>query len=64
MDGINGITVICIPNCYCQFFFLSINVSAFVDYHGLVLFCFGLFNIRKRQRLFAGDVGSISMAFF
>ncbi|MBP1676317.1 MAG: putative UndPP-QuiNAc-P-transferase [Bacteroidetes bacterium] len=68
MDGINGITgaysmagIICL-------WYINNYVSTFTDNRliyltiiALLVFCF--FNFRKKARCFAGDVGSVSMAF-
>jgi UDP-N-acetylmuramyl pentapeptide phosphotransferase/UDP-N-acetylglucosamine-1-phosphate transferase len=66
MDGINGITVLYALTAIVSFSFLSINVSSLplLITMGLSCFVFGLFNIRKKAKTFAGDVGSISMALF
>ena len=68
MDGINGITggyslvvlaALAYINCRCVQFiepdFLYVAMSA------VAVFCF--FNFRKRAKCFAGDVGSVSIAF-
>lgn len=67
MDGINGITV---------FYTLSILVAlsiantalgfvnqSFINVLGISSIIFAFFNARKKARTFAGDVGSISLAF-
>ncbi|EIA10372.1 UDP-GlcNAc--UDP-phosphate GlcNAc-1-phosphate transferase [Flavobacterium frigoris] len=66
MDGINGITVLYALTAIMSFSFLSINNSSLplLITMGLSCFVFGLFNIRKKAKTFAGDVGSISMALF
>jgi UDP-N-acetylmuramyl pentapeptide phosphotransferase/UDP-N-acetylglucosamine-1-phosphate transferase len=66
MDGINGITVLYALITIVSFSFLSINESSLplLITMGLSCFVFGLFNIRKKAKTFAGDVGSISMALF
>lgn len=67
MDGINGITggysiAVLLPLIY-------LNVSddfisqAYLYVIGLSLLVFCLFNFRKKAKCFAGDVGSISIAF-
>ena len=67
MDGINGIT-----GLYSLSFLISIgwlnNSSYFVDAYLLVsllasTLVFLFFNFRKKAKCFAGDVGSVSMAF-
>ena len=68
MDGINGITVI-----YSLSAVLSIwYVQEFIDTYLLndhiwflilaALLVFGFFNVRKKAKAFAGDIGSISMS--
>jgi UDP-N-acetylmuramyl pentapeptide phosphotransferase/UDP-N-acetylglucosamine-1-phosphate transferase len=66
MDGINGITVLYALTAIGSFSFLSINESSLplLITMGLSCLVFGLFNIRKKAKTFAGDVGSISMAVF
>lgn len=67
MDGINGITggyslAVIIPLLYLnhQLGFVDQN---FLIVTGLSLIVFCFFNFRKRAKCFAGDVGSMSMAF-
>lgn len=67
MDGINGITggyslAVILPLVYVN------TRTHFIDSHLLIvatlsLLVFGFFNFRKRARCFAGDVGSVGMAF-
>jgi UDP-N-acetylmuramyl pentapeptide phosphotransferase/UDP-N-acetylglucosamine-1-phosphate transferase len=66
MDGINGITVLYALTAIVSFSFLSISESSLplLITMGLSCFVFGIFNIRKKAKTFAGDVGSISMALF
>jgi UDP-N-acetylmuramyl pentapeptide phosphotransferase/UDP-N-acetylglucosamine-1-phosphate transferase len=66
MDGINGITVLYALTAIVSFSFLSISESSLplLITMGLSCFVFGLFNVRKKAKTFAGDVGSISMALF
>jgi UDP-N-acetylmuramyl pentapeptide phosphotransferase/UDP-N-acetylglucosamine-1-phosphate transferase len=66
MDGINGITVLYALTAIISFSFLSINQASLplLITMGLSCFAFGLFNVRKKAKTFAGDVGSISMALF
>lgn len=68
MDGINGITVlyssvavasIFYVQNYLQVFILEDNIFIFILSSLLV---FGFFNVRKKAKAFAGDVGSISIA--
>ena len=66
MDGINGITVLYALSAIVSFSFLSIHQSSLplLITMGLSCMVFGLFNVRKKAKTFAGDVGSISMALF
>jgi UDP-N-acetylmuramyl pentapeptide phosphotransferase/UDP-N-acetylglucosamine-1-phosphate transferase len=66
MDGINGITVLYALTAIVSFSLLSINESSLplLITMGLSCLVFGLFNVRKNAKTFAGDVGSISMAVF
>ena len=66
MDGINGITVLYALSAIASFSFLSIHQSSvpLLITMGLSCMVFGLFNVRKKAKTFAGDVGSISMAMF
>lgn len=67
MDGINGITggyslSVLVPLIYLN------NKTPFIDSNFLIvivlsLFVFCFFNFRKRAKCFAGDVGSLSIAF-
>lgn len=67
MDGINGITggyslAVIAPLIYLNFRYRFISMDfLYVAALSLLVFCF--FNFRKRAKCFAGDVGSISMAF-
>jgi len=66
MDGINGITVLYAFVSILSFSFLDINKESFPLLITMGLSCcsFGIFNVRKKAKTFAGDVGSISMALF
>ncbi len=66
MDGINGITVLYALAAIVSFSFLTINEASLplLITMGLSCVVFGLFNVRKKAKTFAGDVGSISMALF
>jgi UDP-N-acetylmuramyl pentapeptide phosphotransferase/UDP-N-acetylglucosamine-1-phosphate transferase len=66
MDGINGITVLYALTAIASFSFLSINEASLplLITMGLSCLAFGIFNVRKKAKTFAGDVGSISMALF
>ncbi|WP_264566701.1 UDP-GlcNAc--UDP-phosphate GlcNAc-1-phosphate transferase [Flavobacterium sp. N3904] len=66
MDGINGITVLYAFFAVASFSFLPINLEylPLLITVGLSCIAFGFFNVRKKAKTFAGDVGSISMALF
>lgn len=66
MDGINGITVLYALSAIIAFSLLDVNVSSvpLLMTMGLSCIAFGIFNLRKKAKTFAGDVGSISMAVF
>ena len=67
MDGINGITggysiAVVLPLIYLNHTLLFVDADfLWVTLLSLGVFCF--FNFRKRAKCFAGDVGSLSMAF-
>ena len=67
MDGINGITggysiAVLLPLIYLNQKLQFIN-PAYLYVTGLSLIVFCFFNFRKKAKCFAGDVGSISIAF-
>lgn len=66
MDGINGITVLYAVAAIVTFSFLPVNKASLplLITMGLSCLAFGVFNVRKKAKTFAGDVGSISMALF
>lgn len=66
MDGINGITVLYALVTIASFACLKTNQSNLELLITMMLSCvvFGIFNVRKSAKAFAGDVGSISMAIF
>lgn len=66
MDGINGITVLYALTAIVTFAYLPLNEASLPVLITMALSCvvFGLFNVRKKAKTFAGDVGSISMALF
>jgi UDP-N-acetylmuramyl pentapeptide phosphotransferase/UDP-N-acetylglucosamine-1-phosphate transferase len=66
MDGINGITVLYAFVIIASFSVLEINKGSLplLITMGLSCCAFGFFNVRKKAKTFAGDVGSISMALF
>lgn len=67
MDGINGITggyslTVLVPLIYLNYTIGFVSREfLYVTGLGLLVFCF--FNFRKKAKCFAGDVGSITMAF-
>ncbi|TBO43313.1 MraY family glycosyltransferase [Pedobacter kyonggii] len=68
MDGINGITGSYSLITIIALFFINQEVVNFVAsdlilYAGLSLLVFNFFNFRTRAKCFAGDVGSVSIAF-
>ncbi|MBC6110540.1 glycosyltransferase family 4 protein [Pedobacter fastidiosus] len=68
MDGINGITgsysLLAIVTLYCINSYITLfTSSALLITIGLSLLVFNYFNFRKKAKCFAGDVGSISIAF-
>jgi UDP-N-acetylmuramyl pentapeptide phosphotransferase/UDP-N-acetylglucosamine-1-phosphate transferase len=67
MDGINGITVLYSIVSIGTFAYLyksDETVLPVLIIMGLSCIVFGFFNVRKKAKTFAGDVGSISMAVF
>ncbi|MDE5840682.1 MAG: glycosyltransferase family 4 protein, partial [Muribaculaceae bacterium] len=67
MDGINGITggysiAVLLPLIYLNFRYDFVSMS-YLYVMGLSLLVFCFFNFRKKAKCFAGDVGSISIAF-
>jgi UDP-N-acetylmuramyl pentapeptide phosphotransferase/UDP-N-acetylglucosamine-1-phosphate transferase len=66
MDGINGITVLYALTAIISFSFLPLHEASIplLATMGLSCVIFGFFNLRKKAKTFAGDVGSISMALF
>lgn len=68
MDGINGITGGYSLLLICSAYYLNENVSPFISgallaIIGLSLLVFNFFNFRKVAKCFAGDVGSVGIAF-
>ena len=67
MDGINGITVLYSLSILVICYYLNTQVNfiqtSFLLYTGVGLVVFGFYNVRKKAKSFAGDVGSVSMAF-
>lgn len=66
MDGINGITVLYALVSLVSFRFLPEMVEdvQMLDIMGIACLVFAFFNLRKRAKTFAGDVGSVAMALF
>ena len=68
MDGINGITggyslVILISLAYVNAEVISFTEQSFIYTMICSVLVFDFFNFRKRAKCFAGDVGSVSIAF-
>jgi len=66
MDGINGITTLYALSAIVSFSFLPIHETSLPLQITMGISClvFGFFNVRKKAKTFAGDVGSISLALF
>lgn len=69
MDGINGMTglytlAVLLPMIYVNERILNFVELDFLVYPLLASFVFLFFNYRKRAKAFAGDVGSVSIAFW
>lgn len=66
MDGINWITVLYALVTLVSFRFLPDLEAAvpMLDLMGIACLVFAFFNLRKRAKTFAGDVGSVAMALF
>lgn len=68
MDGINGITGTYSLITILSLYFINESIISFVKSEWLIvsalaLLVFNFFNFRKKAKCFAGDVGSVSMAF-
>jgi UDP-N-acetylmuramyl pentapeptide phosphotransferase/UDP-N-acetylglucosamine-1-phosphate transferase len=67
MDGINGITVLYSLSVLTVCYYLNLQhhfaPHLFINYTLMGLMVFGFYNVRKKAKTFAGDVGSVSMAF-
>lgn len=66
MDGINGITVLYALVSLVSFRYLP-SLAAdipMLDLMAIACLVFAFFNLRKRAKTFAGDVGSVAMALF
>ena len=69
MDGINGITglytlAVLLPLMYINYFVHPFVDNDFLRYPFLAAVVFLFFNFRKKAKCFAGDVGSVSIAFW
>jgi UDP-N-acetylmuramyl pentapeptide phosphotransferase/UDP-N-acetylglucosamine-1-phosphate transferase len=66
MDGVNGITVLYALVSLVSFRFLPelVDDVPMFDIMGIACLVFAFFNLRKRAKTFAGDVGSVAMALF
>ncbi|MDO5665372.1 MAG: glycosyltransferase family 4 protein [Bacteroidia bacterium] len=69
MDGINGITglytiAVLLPMMYVNYYVAEFAPHDLLRYPFLASVVFLFFNFRKRAKCFAGDVGSISIAFW
>ena len=64
MDGINGITVLYALVTIISFALLPVHEEQrdLLAVVGIACVLFGFFNVRKKARAFAGDVGSVSLA--
>ncbi|WP_090557880.1 MraY family glycosyltransferase [Pedobacter hartonius] len=68
MDGINGITGFYALITLCTLLFINIYISAFITSSIIItaiisVLVFNFFNFRIKAKCFAGDVGSVSIAF-
>jgi len=67
MDGINGMTVLYALSVLVSGFYINTQFAfielSLIEYTMLGLIVFGFYNVRKKAKSFAGDVGSVSMAF-
>lgn len=69
MDGVNGITglytlAVLLPMIYVNFCMYEFTETSFLLFPLLASVVFLFFNFRKRAKCFAGDVGSVSIAFW
>lgn len=66
MDGINGITVLYSLVAIVSFGLLPVHEGQreLLILVGISCLVFGFFNVRKKAKAFAGDVGSVAMALF
>lgn len=69
MDGINGMTgcyttTVCLSLLYINTYVLQFTFNNLIIYPIIASLIFLFFNFRKRAKCFAGDIGSISIAFW
>ena len=69
MDGINGITGLYTIIILCSILYVNRNITNFTEqdlilYPILASIVFLFFNFRKKAKCFAGDIGSIAIAFW
>jgi len=69
MDGINGITgcytiVVCSSFLYINLYVVQFSQIKLIVYPLIASAVFLIFNFRKKAKCFAGDIGSISIAFW
>lgn len=68
MDGINGITGVYSLIAFCSLLYINIKTvyidSNLIIYGIIACFVFLIFNFRTKAKCFAGDVGSVSVAFW
>ncbi|MBI1222774.1 MAG: UDP-GlcNAc--UDP-phosphate GlcNAc-1-phosphate transferase [Bacteroidetes bacterium] len=67
MDGINGITVFYSTSILASYYLINLDIQ-FIDPDLIRVLLvgnlvFALFNVRKKAKTFAGDVGSVGMAY-
>lgn len=68
MDGINGITgiysiVVLLSYIYIDYYLIDFIDSDLLIYTLISVIIFGFFNFRKKAIFFAGDIGSVALAF-
>lgn len=68
MDGINGITALYSLSVIGSLYFINEFISTFIEKEYFIaiiasIIVFSIFNVRERAKCFAGDVGSVSLAF-
>lgn len=67
MDGINGITVLYALSVLASCYYINMKFqfvdNSLLEYSAMGLSVFGFYNVRKNAKTFAGDIGSVSMAY-